>query len=81
MNLLRKLWDDQRGAVVSVEILVIATVLVIAVITAWVAVRNAVIGQIDEQAHWIAGDEHDDENLQNMLSLDEVVTCSDVFNN
>jgi hypothetical protein len=55
--MLRRLWQDEQGAIVSSEILVIATILVLGLMAAWAAVRNAVITQIEEQACWIAGEE------------------------
>jgi Flp pilus assembly pilin Flp len=73
MNLFRNLWDDEQGAIVSVEILVIATILVIALMAGWVMVRNAVLVQINDQAEWISGEEIDD------FEFDEIVTCSDMF--
>lgn len=79
MNMLRRLWDDEQGAIVSIEILVIATVLVIALMAAWVAVRNAVIVQINDQAEWISGEEIDDLVLEPIGNGDDVVTCSDLF--
>jgi Flp pilus assembly pilin Flp len=80
MNMLRRLWDEEQGAVVSIEILVIATILVIALMAAWVTVRNAVIIQINDQAEWISGQEIDDLELVPIGDPDDdVVTCSDLF--
>lgn len=82
MNNLRRLWDEEQGAVVSIEILVIATILVIALMAAWVTVRNAVIIQINDQAEWISGQEIDDLELTPITPIgsgEDVVTCSDVL--
>jgi hypothetical protein len=75
MIMWRNLWDDERGAIVSVEILVIATILVIALMAAWVTVRNAVIVQINDQAEWISGEEIDDIELEEI----DIITCSDLM--
>jgi hypothetical protein len=81
MILLRQLWRDQGGAVVASEILVIATILVIGLMVAWVAVRDAVIVQIDKQADWISGSEG--EELESLgaeaLGGEDIITCADVF--
>ena len=73
--MLKKLWHDEQGAIVSVEILVIATILVIGLMVAWVAVRNAVVVKINDQAEWISGEENDDAEQQG----NDILTCSDVF--
>lgn len=80
--MLRKLWTDEGGALLSSEFLVLSTVLVIALMAAWVVVRNAVVTQIHEQAMWVVGEDPDDP--KNELKLEpindgEVVTCDDIF--
>ena len=40
--MLRKLWRDECGAVVSAEIVVIVSVLVIALMVGWALLRNVV---------------------------------------
>ena len=62
--MLHKLWRDENGAVVSVEIVVIATVLVIALMAAWGVLRAALFVQITEQAEWIAGGSHASHTVQ-----------------
>ena len=42
LNLLRELWSDDDGAVVSVELLLIVTVLIFGLIPGYVALRNSV---------------------------------------
>lgn len=74
--MLRQLWDDDSGAIISAELTVIATFLVIALIAAWIVVRNAIFVQLSEQAEWIAGPGHEDHEV----TLDEIDTASDFFN-
>jgi Flp pilus assembly pilin Flp len=87
MVMLRKLWRDDCGAVVSIEIVVIATVLVIALLAAWAAVRNAVFTQINEQAEWIAGTNQQAQPITTVQSLEEleatdgILTAAEVFGN
>lgn len=58
--MLRRLWNDEEGAIVSMEVLVIATILGIGLMAAWAAVRNAVVMQIEDQAEWITGGDLED---------------------
>lgn len=59
MNSLQKIWNDDDGAVVTVDVLIWVTIVGIGSMTAWVMVRNAVLAKIEEQAAWIAGEEPD----------------------
>jgi len=45
-----KLWKDEAGFVVSAELIFIATLLVIGLVTGWVAVRNAAVSELTEVA-------------------------------
>ncbi len=47
--MLRQFCDDEAGAVISAELVVIATVLVIGLIVGWVVLRNAVFRQLRNQ--------------------------------
>ena len=76
--MLRKLWRDQCGAVVSAEIVVIVSILVIALMVGWALLRNVVFIELSNQAEWIAGhEEHFDETI--MIDEFDFTTCDDVF--
>jgi len=51
--MMSKLWKDEAGFVVSAELIFIATLLVIGLLTGWVAVRNAVVSELTEVAQAI----------------------------
>ena len=51
--MMSKLWKDEAGFVVSAELIFIATLLVIGLVTGWVAVRNAVTSELTEVAQAI----------------------------
>ncbi len=74
--MLRKLWDDECGAVVSMEIVVIGTVLVIGLIAGWALLRAVIFVELSNQAEWIAG--HEDHMQE--IEIDAVLTAADVFN-
>ncbi len=44
-NLLARFWRDDRGFIISVELLFIAVVLVIGIIAGWAALRSAVVSE------------------------------------
>ena len=48
--LMLRLWHDDSGALISMEFLFVATILVLGVITGLVAVRQAVISELTEFA-------------------------------
>lgn len=50
MKVLGKLWNDDRGFVVSSELVLIATVVVIGLLTGLAAVRDAVISELSDVA-------------------------------
>jgi Flp pilus assembly pilin Flp len=52
--MLSKLWKDEAGFVVSAELIFIATLLVIGLVTGWVAVRGAVTSELTEVAQAIS---------------------------
>lgn len=45
-----KLWDDQAGFVVSIELVLIATIAVIGLITGMASVRDAVVSEMSDVA-------------------------------
>jgi Flp pilus assembly pilin Flp len=47
---LRKLWQDQSGFIVSIELVLIATILVIGLITGLNTLRNAVTSELSDVA-------------------------------
>jgi Flp pilus assembly pilin Flp len=48
--MLMKLWNDEAGFTVALELILIAVILVIALVTGLSAVRNAMLGELDELA-------------------------------
>lgn len=50
-QLMLKLWKDEGGALIAVEWVFVATILVLGVITGLVAVRQAVISELTEFAN------------------------------
>lgn len=73
--MLRQLWDDECGAILSMEIVVVATVLVIALIAGWALLQRVVFIEMSNQAEWIAGPEH--EQHQQDIEIDDVVLTAD----
>jgi hypothetical protein len=51
MRLFQKLWNDDCGALIATEWVFVATILVLGIITGLVAVRQAVINELDEFAN------------------------------
>ena len=49
-QLIRKLWNDDCGALIATEWVFVATILVLGIITGLVAVRQAVISELTEFA-------------------------------
>lgn len=54
MNLLRRLWNDQSGAVVSAELVIVATILVLGMIVGLTTVRDQVVQELGDLAIAIA---------------------------
>lgn len=52
--MLSKLWKDEAGFVVSAELIFIATLLVIGLVTGWAALRAAVTSELTEVAQAIS---------------------------
>lgn len=52
--MLSKLWKDEAGFVVSAELIFVATILVIGLVTGWVAIRDAVTSELTEVAQAIS---------------------------
>jgi type II secretory pathway pseudopilin PulG len=50
----RKLWNDEAGAVISAEIVLVATILVIGMIVGLKSVRDAVVTELADVAQAIA---------------------------
>ncbi len=53
-NLVMRLWRDEAGFVVSTELILIATILVIGVITGLVTIRDAVVTELADVADAIS---------------------------
>jgi len=54
MNLVRCLWADQSGAVVSAELIIIATILVLGMIVGLTTVRDQVVQELGDLAAAVA---------------------------
>lgn len=52
--MLRKLWNDEAGAIVSAEIVLVATILVIAMVTGLASLRDAVVTELADVGQAIA---------------------------
>lgn len=50
MESLRKLWDDQQGFIVSIELVLLSTILVIGLITGMTALRDAIVSELSDVA-------------------------------
>ncbi len=50
MQMLRRLWKDQDGFVVSTELVLVATILVIGMVVGLATVRNAVVQELGDVA-------------------------------
>lgn len=46
----KRLWDDEAGFIVSMELILIATIVVIGLITGLATVRNAVVSELSDVA-------------------------------
>lgn len=49
-NLLRNLYNDEAGAILSAEFIIIATVVILALITGWNFVQGALVGELADVA-------------------------------
>lgn len=50
MHVLRRLWSEETGAIVSSELILVATILVIGIVTGLSSVRNAVVTELADWA-------------------------------
>jgi hypothetical protein len=66
MTIARKIWSDEQGFVVSSELVLIATVVVIGLLTGLAAVRDAVISELSDVAGSI-------QDINESYSIDGVV--------
>lgn len=46
----RKFWNDEAGFVISVELILVATILVIGLVTGWAMLRDAVLAELADTA-------------------------------
>ena len=51
MRVIRRLWADDGGALIAVEWVFVATILVLGIITGLIAVRQAVIAELNDFAN------------------------------
>jgi len=66
MKVARKIWNDEQGFVVSSELVLIATVVVIGLLTGLAAVRDALISELSDVAGAI-------QDINESYSIDGVV--------
>jgi Flp pilus assembly pilin Flp len=50
LNVMRKLWKNEGGFVISVELILIVTILVIGLVSGWTMLRDAVLGELHDTA-------------------------------
>ena len=48
MNFINRLWNDQQGFIVSIELILLSTILVIGLITGMTALRDAVVSELSD---------------------------------
>jgi len=66
-NLFRRLWSDDRGVIITFELLFLFVILVLGLIAGWTALRNALDAELTETA-------------QAILSLDQSYIITGVQN-
>jgi hypothetical protein len=54
MKLLRKLWNDEAGFIISAELVLVATIVVIAMVVGLVCIRNQVVQELIDVGQAIA---------------------------
>jgi hypothetical protein len=52
-ELLARIWDDDRGAVIAAEWILVATILIIGAITGFIAVRQAILAEVFDLANHV----------------------------
>ena len=50
MRLAAQLWTDEQGFIISVELILLATIAVIGLIAGWTAIRDAVVSEMSDVA-------------------------------
>jgi Flp pilus assembly pilin Flp len=50
MDSIKSLWNDQQGFIVSIELVLISTILVVGLITGMTALRDAVVSELSDVA-------------------------------
>lgn len=48
MKVINRLWNDQEGFIVSIELILLSTILVIGLITGMTALRDAVVSELSD---------------------------------
>ncbi|PQO44631.1 hypothetical protein [Blastopirellula marina] len=48
MEILEELWNDEAGFIISVELILIATILVIGIVVGLVAIRDSLTGELSD---------------------------------
>lgn len=86
--MLTKLWHDEAGAIVSAELVLIATILVIAMVTGLSSLRDAVVTELadvgaaiaaQDQSYTIGRIEAHSAAIAASIFLDESDFCDDGF--
>lgn len=82
MNLLSRLWCDERGSLYSAEVVILATILVIGVIPGIASIQHALVNEMNDFADAISGMDDTDDSMQ-MVRFSENesgdLTASQVF--
>jgi len=79
MRILKLLWSDQRGAILSGEYVLIATILGLGVIVGLAAVRNALVTELCDMAEGISASDHPHRRHHRKPGHGGPLTAGDVF--
>src|SRR6516225_5788669 len=82
MNLISRLWNDDNGFIVSAELVLVATIVVIGMITGLVAIRKDVTSELTEVGQAIAAidQSYSYSGLSNCHSSTAGAAASDTYN-
>ena len=50
MNLLQKLWNDDLGVIISAELILVSTIMVLGLITGMTCLQEAIVGEFKDLA-------------------------------
>lgn len=78
LAMLRRLWSDEHGAIISGEYIVIGTILTLGLALAWATLRTAVLAQINDQIEAI-GLPDDVGPVGPAPDSEQIITAADVM--